>query len=100
LEELLKIKMELTQKVSLAPEVLMQELGSEAVFLNCELEEYFSLDEVGARMLAVLQESPSIQAACAVLLEEYAVEPAQLQQDLLDLIQQLEAHGLVEVAGA
>lgn len=92
--------MELTQKVSLAPEVLMQELGSEAVFLNCDREEYFSLDEVGARMLAVLQESPSIQAACDVLLEEYEVEPEQLQQDLLNLIRELEAHGLVKIASA
>ena len=78
----------------------MQELAGEAVFLNCDREEYFSLDKVGLRMLTVLEESPSIQAACATLIEEYEVEPKQLEQDLLDLIQQLESYGLVEVTGA
>ena len=90
----------LAVKVSLSQEVLMQDLGGETVFLNCDREEYFSLDEVGTRMLNVLEESPSVEAACQVLVAEYEVEPEQLQQDLLALIQQLEEHGLVKVTGA
>ena len=78
----------------------MQDLGGEAVFLNCDREEYFTLDEVGTRMLSVLQESPSIQAAYEVLLEEYDVDPQRLQQDLLNLIQQLVENGLVEITAS
>lgn len=92
--------MKLTQKVLLSQEVLMQNLGGEAVFLNCEREEYFSLDEVGANMLSALQSFPSIQAAYEHLLAEYEVEPEQLQQDLLNLIEQLAENGLVEVIEA
>ena len=93
--------MELTQqKVLLNQDVLMQNLGAEAVFLNCEREEYFSLNEVGRNMLSALQSSPSIQAAYERLLAEYEVEPEQLKQDLLNLIEQLLENGLVEVTEA
>jgi hypothetical protein len=90
--------MEWTQKVSLNKDVLMQDLGGEAVFLHCEQEEYFSLDQVGTRMLAVLQDASSIQAAYEMLLEEYDVEPERLKQELLEFVEKLVEDGLVEVA--
>ncbi|MGK7927184.1 MAG: PqqD family protein [Spirulina sp.] len=90
----------LTQKVSLAEDVLIQDLAGESVLLNLESEEYFGLDEVGTRMLAVLNESESIQAAYRVLLAEYEVDGIQLKQDLLELIEQLSEHGLVKVTGS
>lgn len=89
--------MGLSQKVSLAEDVLIQELSGEYVLLNIESEQYFGLDEVGSRMLSVLTESESIQAANDILLQEYEVEPDQLQQDLLELIEKCVKHGLVEV---
>lgn len=91
------MKLGLTQKVSLAEDVLIQELSGEYVLLNIESEQYFGLDEVGSRMISVLNESDSIQAANDILLQEYEVEPDQLQQDLLELIEKCVAHGLVEV---
>ena len=89
--------MELSQKVSLNQNVLMQDLDGEAVFLNCDREEYFSLDEVGTRMLMVLQQSRSIESAYEVLIEEYEVDPEKLRQDLLALVQEMEEYGLVEI---
>ncbi|MBC6417778.1 MAG: lasso peptide biosynthesis B2 protein [Prochloron sp. SP5CPC1] len=65
--------------------------------LDLESEEYFSLDEVGARMLEVLAESESIGAACATLLSEYEVEPEVLEQDLLAYITALNSDELVEI---
>jgi len=87
-------QLELTQKVSPAQEVLMQSLAGEAVLLNLQSEEYFGLDEIGTRMLEVLQESDSIQSAYYQLLEEYDVEPELLKTDLLDFVQQLVDRGL------
>ena len=92
--------MELTQKVSLNQNVLMQDLNGEAVFLNCDREEYFSLDVVGTRMLMVLQQSQSIESAYEVLIEEYEVDPEKLRQDLLALVQELEEYGLVEITSS
>ena len=91
------MKLGLSQKVSLAEDVLIQELSGESVLLNIDSEQYFGLDEVGSRMISVLNESDSIQAANDILLQEYEVEPAQLQQDLLELIEKCVAHGLVKV---
>jgi hypothetical protein len=91
-------KLTITQKISLEKEVLFQDLIGESALLNLETEEYFGLDETGTRMLFVLRESESIQAAYDLLLEEYEVEPEQLQKDLLDYIQELIEHGLVEVS--
>jgi len=90
----------LSQRVALAEGVLLQELAGEAVLLNLESEAYFGLDDVGTRMLQVLAKADSIGAAQEQLLAEYEVEPAVLQRDLLALIGELAAHGLVRVTGA
>ncbi|MDB9313334.1 PqqD family protein [Spirulina sp. CS-785/01] len=88
---------ELTDKVSLAEEVLLQELAGESVLLNLASESYFGLDDVGTRMLTVLQASESIQGAYEQLLMEYEVEAEPLKEDLLSFIEMLREHGLVVV---
>ncbi len=88
----------LTQRVTLAPDVLMQDLAGEAVLLNLNNEQYFGLDEIGTRMLEVLQESGSIAEASEVLVEEYDVEIERLKADLLKFVNELLAYELVEVS--
>ncbi|MEA5471522.1 PqqD family protein [Spirulina sp. 06S082] len=90
----------LTQKVSLSEDVLLQDLAGESVLLNLDSEEYFGLDEVGTRMISILNDAPSIQAAYQLLLAEYEVDGIELEQDLLELIEQLAEHGLVKVTGS
>ncbi len=84
-------------RVAIPTGVLIRELDGESVLLNLESERYFGLDEVGTRMVLCLSEAVSIQAAYETLLAEYDVDPGTLQQDLQTLIQDLLAHGLVEV---
>ncbi|MBP0014558.1 MAG: PqqD family protein [Roseofilum sp. SBFL] len=86
------------QNITLAPEVLVQELSGESVLLNLNSEEYFGLDEVGSRMLSLLTGSASIQEASDRLLEEYEVEPEKLHQDLIELIENMVDHDLVTVS--
>ena len=85
-------------RVVAPPDVLIRELDGEAVLLNLASESYFGLDEVGARMWQVLTTSESIEAAYDQLLAEYDVEPERLRQDVLDLVDQLAAHGLVDLS--
>ncbi len=87
----------LTQKVSLTEDVLLQELAEESVLLNLESEEYFGLDDVGTHMLSVLRTSASIQEACDSLTQEYDATPEKITTDLLELVDKLLTHGLVEV---
>jgi Coenzyme PQQ synthesis protein D (PqqD) len=88
----------LNHKIVPAEDVLMQNLADEAVLLNLHNEAYYGLDEVGTKILTVLQESDSIETAYQNLLEEYEVEPEVLKQDLLDFIEKLLEHGLIQLS--
>ena len=92
------LQFSLDRKISAAPNVMAQDLAGESVLLNLQTEEYFGLDDVGTRIWQTLIEKDSIQAAIDVLQAEYDVEPEQLQQDVETLIEELLAHGLVEVS--
>ena len=87
----------LTQQISITKDVLVQEMSGELVLLNLATEEYFGLDDVGNAMWTCLKESGSLQVAYDRLLEMYEVEPEQLKQDLLKLVEQFVEHGLVEI---
>ena len=87
----------LPQRVVLSPEALFQEIGGEGVILDLKSSSYFGLDEVGVRLWQLLQANPSLQDACDTLLAEYEVESAQLEQDLVKLLDQLAEAGLVTV---
>ncbi len=86
-------------RLAVPADVLMRDLGGEAVLLNLKSEMYFGLDEVGTRMWSLLTASPSIQAAYEALLAEYAVEPEALRTDLETLVSALMERGLLELAG-
>jgi hypothetical protein len=85
-------------RIVTAQDVLVSEVGDEAVLLNLKSESYFGLDEMGTRMYKALTGSESVQAAYDSLLTEYEVEPEVLRRDLSGLIQKLQEHGLVEVS--
>ena len=87
----------LNNKVILAESVLWTDMGGKAIMLDTTHEAYHGLDEVAARMLAVLTESESIQDAYNILLSEYEVSPEVLTDDLLEFIEELRTDGLVEV---
>jgi hypothetical protein len=84
-------------RVSVPPDVLVQELAGEAVLLDLTSERYFGLDDVGTRMWKALGEGSSLQASYEVLLAEYDVDAEQLRRDLIGLVEQLVEHGLLRV---
>ena len=87
----------LTQRVILSPEAMFQEIGGEGVILDLASSSYFGLDEVGVRLWQLLKENPELQAACDILLAEFDVAQAQLEQDLVKLVGQLVDAGLASV---
>lgn len=86
-----------SDRVRVPDDVLISNLQEESVILNLGSERYFGLDDVGTRVLSVLSASDSIEAAYKSLLEEYEVEAVTLRQDLLSLVEELAAHGLVTI---
>jgi hypothetical protein len=87
-------------RVTVPNHVLLQELGGEAVILSLQSDGYYSLDDVGTRMWNVVTTAPSIAAARDALLEEYEVDPARLEQELIELVERLAAEGLVQLSEA
>lgn len=87
----------LTQRVVLSPDALFQEIGGEGVILDLASSSYFGLDEVGVRLWQLLKENPSLQTAWEILLSEYEVAPAQLEHDLIKLVDQFADAGLATV---
>jgi hypothetical protein len=86
-----------SDRVSVPDEVLISNLQDESVMLNLNSERYFGLDNVGTRMLSVLGNSDSIEAAYEQLIAEYDVDPHLLRQDLSTLIENLLEQGLITI---
>ena len=88
---------QLTNRVRIPEGVLIREVTGEAVLLNLNNEQYYGLDAVGLRMWQVLTNSGSIQQGIDDLLEEYDVDRATLEGDVLNLLGKLAGQGLVEI---
>ena len=78
--------------------VVSRELEGEAVILNLESGVYFGLNEVGARIWALIQQYGSLRKVLEAMQQEYEVAPQVLENDLLQLIEQLQARGLVTLS--
>jgi len=90
----------LESRVTVSPEVMMQEVSGEAVLLDLESERYFGLDAVGTRIWRLIERDGDLRAVHAALLAEYDVDAACLEQDLRELVGRLANAGLVTVSAA
>ena len=78
-------------------EVLVQEVGDEAVLLDLSGERYFGLDPIGTRIWALLAPAPVLQQVHASLCAEFDADPVRIETYLLALVRQLAEAGLVEL---
>ena len=92
--------LEATARVRLAKDVLMQKVGDDAILLNLNTENYFSLDEIGTRIIDTLQESDSVTQAVGKLVRIYEVDEGTLTKDALRLVEECEKHGLLQITQA
>ena len=72
-------------------------LGDEVVILNLENNTYHGLDGVGTRIWDLISEQRRIGEVLEILLEMYEVEHGRCESDLLELLQNLSAEGLIKV---
>lgn len=80
-----------------AKEQVSSDLAGEAVILNLKSGKYYGLNAVGARIWNLIQEPRTLNDIRNVILEEYEVEPERCDRELLILLQELAAEGLIEV---
>ena len=87
----------LDDQVQCSGEVLVQEVGGEAVLLDLASERYFGLDPVGTRIWQLLADAPSLAQVHTTLCGEFDAAPERIGEDLLALVGQLSEAGLVQV---
>ncbi|MBM3124026.1 MAG: PqqD family protein [Chloroflexi bacterium] len=75
-------------------------VGEDAFLLNTQTNKYFSLEKVGTRLWELLSQGRSLREAYQRLLKEYEVSPAELESDLLELVNHMMENGLVEIVSA
>ena len=66
--------------------------------LNTRTNNYFALDQVGARFWELISGEDSLQEAYRSLLLEFEVEPDRLETDLLELLADLHNYELIEIS--
>ena len=89
----------LDDRVEFSEDVIAQQVGEEMVLLDLEAGVYYGLDPVGRRIWELLTEHGRLRVVFETMVEEYDVTPEALQQDLLQLVQELQARGLTQVVG-
>ena len=85
--------------VAVAQDLVSADLEREAVILNLKDGVYYGLDPMGARIWNLIQQPRSVNEIIETLLEEYEVDPQRLSNDLLGLLKEMAARGLIEVRG-
>jgi len=90
--------LQFASRVVVPKHVLVRHLDGESVLLNLETEKYFGLDATGTRMWQLVTAAPTVDAAYALLLEEFEVEPELLRTHLTELLSRLLENGLLNIA--
>ena len=87
----------LESRVQRLEHVLHRDLRGEVVLLDTVTGTYLGLDETGSRIWLLLGEVSSLAGVLEKLLDEYDVDRATCERDLIDLVEDLADHGLVTV---
>ena len=89
--------MKLSDTVTILAEVMARSVGDETVLLDLASGTYYGLDPVAARVWQLMSEGKPLSAVCDLMLAEYDVARDALEADMLRLLGELQAKGLVSV---
>lgn len=86
-----------TTTVVVADDVLASELGAEFVMLNLKDGIYYGLEDVGGEIWKLVQTPITVGEICRALVADYDVEPERCQRDVMTLLGDLLARGLLQI---
>src|SRR5262245_19393934 len=81
--------------VKLAPDVVVQVIGGDALVLNLRRETVFSLNATGARIAELIAVGTGLEAVIDTLSAEYGADRAEVARDVNDLVNALLTKGLL-----
>ena len=79
--------------------MMSADLGEETVMMDIEKGHYYRLDEVGSRIWALVERPVSIRHLCEQLVSEYEIPLERCEQEVLDFLDSLVYHDIVEIVG-
>ncbi len=83
-----------------AEDLVSCDLDGETALLSVAHGKYYGLDPIGSRIWVLLAEARPVADLCALLLEEFEVEPGQCQRDVLAFLDRLAQDNLIKVVDA
>ncbi len=78
------------------PDALFATLSDGAVVLDIQTKKYFSLNETGARVWALIREGRKVEDIVSTLLEEYDVTRETAEEAVTSLVDSLAGEKLIE----
>ena len=90
----------LNSTISKTEDLVSCDLEGETALMSVENGKYYGLDPVGSRIWALLERARPVSDLCALLREEFAVEPAQCETDVVAFLHDLAQDNLIKVIDA
>jgi hypothetical protein len=84
-----------TSRVARSDGLIDAEVENEIVALDIEKGTCYGLNPVGSRIWKLLADPIRVNDICATLLAEYKVEPNTCERQVLDLLEELRAEGMI-----
>jgi hypothetical protein len=88
---------DLNSVIKRADDLVSCDLDGETALMSVENGKYYGLDPIGSRIWVLLEEARPVADLCGLLLQEFDVEPAQCQQDVLAFLTELAKDNLIMV---
>jgi hypothetical protein len=88
-----------SDRVTIARDIHFRQFDDEVIVLDLGKGDYFSLDEVGARVWLGLASGLTPKDVAISLSGDYDVSEQRLLEDFLELIEELRQAGLVHIEG-
>lgn len=86
-----------TSVVVASSDQVSSDLAGESILMSLRTGMYYGLDEVGARVWELVREPRLVSDIRDVIAGEYEVERDRCERDILGLLRELAAQGLIEV---
>jgi hypothetical protein len=83
----------------LSPDVIVRELEGESVILDLSSGRYFGLNAVGTRVWQLIQQGRPVDGLIHAVTAEYDADADAVERDVLALLEDLKARGLVVEPG-
>jgi hypothetical protein len=75
-------------------------VAGETIILSLQTGMYYGLNSVGARIWALVRTPTRVGDICDAVLQEYDVGEDRCQRDVVSVLRQLAAQGLIEISDA